>query len=175
MNLNQIKLKFVCNFLILFGFQLTYGAINSKGLSEKENFKTVQRQIGGQAGSGFSIINVQKVQSKNGKVERLIFEIGTKDGFILKGKPGYFNVQNQVKSNQIVVDFSQMFQSKVNEDFLRGIIKDSKVIKSAKLTQDPQDKTLSMVLKLKAPVKMRTLQVEGKKKTALVVIDMIQK
>ena len=141
----------------------------------RENFKTVQRQIGGQAGAGFSLLNLQKIQAKNGKAERLVFEVGTKEGQTLKGLPGYFNAQNQVGPNRIVIDFSQMFGSKVDENFIKGILKDSKLVKSVKVTTDPQDKTVSMTLDLNSAVKMKTMQVAGKKQTAMVVLDIIKR
>ena len=142
---------------------------------QPSTFQTVQRQIGGQAGSGFTLLGMQKVQSKDGKIERLVFEVGTKEGQPLKGLPGYFNAQNQVKPNRITIDFSQMMVSKVDERFVRGILKDSRFVKGVKVTEDPLDKTLSMTLDLNSEVKMRTMQIAGKKQTAKVVLDIIRR
>ncbi len=137
--------------------------------------QTIQRQIGGQAGAGFMLLNLQKVQAKNGKVERLIFEVGTKEGQALKGLPGYFNAQNQIKPNRIVIDFAQMTGSRIDENFIRSLLKDSNLIKNAKVTEDPQDGTLSLTLDLNSEVRMKTLQVAGKKQTAKVVLDIIKR
>jgi hypothetical protein len=162
-------------FSILILSQLSQAAIPAPKPSTLESFQTVQRQIGGQAGAGFSLLNLQKIQAKNGKAERLIFEVGTKDGRPLLGLPGYFNVQNQINPNRIVLDFSQMLESKVNENFIKGILKDSKLIRAVKVTSDPQDKTLSMTLDLNTIVKMKAVQVAGKKQTAKVVLDIIKR
>lgn len=143
--------------------------------TSRENFKTVQRQIGGQAGAGFSLLNMQKIQAKNGKAERIIFEVGTKEGQALKGLPGYFNAQNQIGPNRIIIDFSQMFGSKVDESFIKGILKDSKLVRSVRVTSDPQDKTVSLTLDLNSAVKMKTLQVAGKNQTAKIVLDIIKR
>ncbi len=150
-------------------------AVPLKKESTLQSFKTVQRQIGGQAGAGFSLLNLSKIQAKNGKAERLIFEVGTKEGNILIGKPGYFNAQNQIHPNRIVLDFSQMMQSKVDEKFIRGILKDSKLVKNVKVISDPQDRTLSMTLDLNTAVKIKIVQVAGKKQTAKVVLDIIKR
>ena len=165
--------KILFSILVFSGF--AQAALPPQKPSTLESFQTVQRQIGGQAGAGFSLLNLQKIQAKNGKAERLVFEVGTKEGQILKGLPGYFNAQNQIRPNRIVLDFSQMLESKVNEKFIKGILKDSKLIKSVKVSSDPQDKTLSMTLDLNSAVKMKTVQVPGKKQTAKVVVDIIQR
>ncbi len=160
------------SFLFSFGSQ---AAVPQQKSSTLESFKTVQRQIGGQAGAGFSLLNLQKIQAKNGKAERLIFEVGTKDGRALLGLPGYFNAQNQVRPNRIVIDFSQMMQSRIDESFIRGILKDSNFVKAVKVTSDPQDKTLSLTLDLNTTVKIKTVQVAGKKQTSKVVLDIIKR
>lgn len=153
----------------------SYAAVSPKKPSTVQNFKTVQRQIGGQAGAGFSLLNLQKIQAKNKKAERLIFEVGTKEGRLLVGLPGYFNAQNQIGPNRIVIDFSQMMESKVNENFIKGLLKDSQFIRAVKVTSDPHDKTLSLTLDLNTNVKIKTLQVAGKKETAKVVLDIIKR
>ena len=165
--------KILLSSLILSGF--VNAAVPPQKQSTLQSFKTVQRQIGGQAGAGFSLLNLQKIQAKNGKAERLIFEVGTKDGLPLKGLPGYFNAQNQIHPNRIVIDFSQMLKSKVDENFIRGILKDSKLVKNVKVVSDPQDRTLSMTLDLNTTVKIKTVQVAGKKQTAKVVLDIIKR
>lgn len=172
--MTKILRCFIFSALILLSFT-SFSAVPPRKPSTLKSFQTVQRQIGGQAGAGFSLLNLRKIQSKNGKAERLIFEVGTKDGQALKGLPGYFNAQNQVRPNRIILDFSQMMESKVNERFIRGILKDSKFVKKVKVTSDPQDKTLSMTLDLNTAVKMKTVQVAGKKQTAKVVLDIIKR
>jgi hypothetical protein len=165
--------KILLSILVFSSF--THAALPPKKTSTLESFQTVQRQIGGQAGAGFSLLNLQKIQAKNGNAERLIFEVGTKEGQALKGLPGYYNAQNQVRPNRIVLDFSQMFESKVNERFIKGILKDSKLVRDVKVTSDPLDKTLSMTLDLNSTVKMKTVQVAGKKQTAKIVVDIIKR
>lgn len=141
----------------------------------QSTFKTIQRQIGGQAGVGFSLLNLQTIIAKNGKAERLIFEVGTLEGQPLKGLPGYFNIQNQINPNRIVVDFSQMSASRIDEKYILGVLGKSPLIKTAKVTTDPVDRSLSLTIDLRAPVKMKAVQVPGKKQTAKVVLDIVKR
>lgn len=132
-----------------------------------------QRQIGGQAGTGFSLLKVQRLASPKKGIERLVFFIGTKEGFSLKGLPGYFNAQNQGK--EIVLDFAQMPVSKLTEKSLREILRGSLFIKGSKMTQDPLDQTLTMKLFLNKEIKMKVIQVKGQKETARLVVDILRK
>lgn len=132
-----------------------------------------ERQIGGQAGSGFSLLNVQKIQSKDGRIERLVLSIGTREGRPLKGFPGYFNAQNQ--TGRLTLDLAQVFYSKIDEKVLRAVLTDSKFIKNAHLIQDPLDQTLTLAMDLKSPVRMKTVQVKGQKETARILVDIIKK
>lgn len=134
---------------------------------------STQRQIGGQAGAGFSLMNLQRIEAPSKKHERLIFSIGTREGRLLKGAPGYFNAQNA--KNKITIDFAQMPYSRIDEAGIKKILKNSNLIRSVKVSQDPMDKTLTMMFDLKAPVKMKTLQVKGEKQTARIVLDIIKK
>ncbi len=133
----------------------------------------MERQIGGMAGPGFSLLNLTRKEAKSGKTERLVFSIGDRDGNTLKGRPGYFNAQNQ--GRRIVLDFSQMAYSRLSEDTVRDLMKGSKLVKSVKMMKDPHDQTLTVVLDFKSPVKMRTLQVKGEKQTAQVILDIMKR
>lgn len=135
----------------------------------KAQSKTAQRQIGGVAGAGFSLLNVHKISNKSGKTERLIFSIGNKEGQGITGVPGYFNVQNQ--NQRITLDFAQMPVSKLNEQAIRQVLKGSKYVRGARMIQDPADQTLTLILDTTEPVKIKTLQVKGQKQTARVVLD----
>ena len=132
-----------------------------------------QRQIGGQAGSGFSLLRVKKLSSPKKNIERLVFYVGTKEGYRLQGLPGYFNALNSGK--EIVIDFAQMPMSKMSENSLKEILKDSTFIKSSRITQDPIDSTLTLRLELRQQAKMKIIQIKGKNETARLVVDLIKK
>lgn len=150
---------------------LSTGAV-TKQLNVKAQSAAPQRQIGGVAGPGFSLINMHKISNKSGKSERLIFSIGNQEGQGITGAPGYFNVQNQNK--RITLDFAQMPTSKLNEKAIRQILKDSKFVREVRVLQDPVDRTLTLILDTNQPVKIKTLQVKGQKQTARVVLDIFK-
>lgn len=127
---------------------------------------------GGIAGNGFSMLKMQLIAMPNAKMERYIFEVGDLKGRKIKGLPGFYHVQLVKSPPQIVIDFSQMPVSKVFENDLTQTIKKSVLISSGKLVSDPIDKTLTMVLKLKKPGKMKVMQVKGEKDTSKLVVDL---
>jgi len=151
---------------ILMTFQLMAAIPAQKPVS-------MQRQIGGQAGSGFSLLKIQRSANEKEGIERLVFYIGTKEGYLLKGLPGYFNVQN--KGQKITIDFAQMPLSKINEKLLKEILKSSDLITGSKILKDPIDQTLTLTLNLKQKSKMKIIQVKGGKETARLVLDIIKK
>ena len=132
-----------------------------------------QRQIGGQAGIGFSLLKIQRLTQEKIGQERIVFHIGTKEGYFLKGAPGYFNAQN--KNKQIVLDFAQMPSSKLSEKSIQEIFKNSPLVKSTQLIKDPLDQSLSVVIHLHQPAKMKVTPIKGEKQTARLVLDIIKK
>lgn len=127
---------------------------------------------GGIAGNGFSMLKMQLVSMPNVKMERYIFDIGDLRGKKIKGLPGFYHVQLVKNPPQIVIDFSQMPVSRVFENDLTKTIKKSVLVSSGKLISDPTDKTLTMVLNLKKPGKMKVMQVKGEKDTSKLVVDL---
>jgi hypothetical protein len=132
-----------------------------------------QRHIGGQAGAGFSLLKVKKLSSPKKNIERLVFYVGTKEGFRLRGLPGYFNAVNSGK--EIVIDFAQMPTSKMTDDSLKEILKSSLFIKNGRITQDPIDSTLTLKMELRRKAKMKIIQIKGNKETARIVVDLLNK
>lgn len=127
---------------------------------------------GGVAGNGFSMLKMQLVSMPNVKMERYIFDIGDLRGQKIKGLPGFYHVQLVKNPPQLVVDFSQMPVSRVFENDLTKTIKKSVLVSSGKLISDPTDKTLTMILKLRKPGKMKVMQVKGEKDTSKLVVDL---
>lgn len=127
---------------------------------------------GGVAGNGFSMLKMQLVAMPNAKMERFIFDIGDLKGQKIKGLPGFYHIQLVKNPPQMVIDFSQMPVSRVFENDLTKTIKKSVLVSSGKLVSDPTDKTLTMVLNLKKPGKMKVMQVNGQKETSKLVVDL---
>lgn len=66
---------------------------------------------------------------------------------------------------------SQLRSANVTEQKLTEMFKNSAYVARTEFTLDPEDKTGSMVLHLKRPVKMEVFQLHAKNKPSRVVID----
>lgn len=130
-------------------------------------------KTGGLAGTGFSLLDLKSDFNRQAGTERLLIDVGDIDGRPQKGLPGYFQVELQNNSKRIVIDFAQMPGSHLEARQLQEKLKKSMFIKSAKLLADPSDSTLSLVLDLKKPAKLKVFQVPGEKTTSKVVLDLM--
>ena len=127
---------------------------------------------GGIAGTGFSMLKMQLIAMPQAKLERFIFDVGDIRGKKIKGLPGFYHVQLVKNPPQMIIDFSQMPVSRVFDSDLTQTIKKSVIVSSGKLVSDPIDKTLTMVLNLRKPGKMKVMQVKGEKDTSKLVVDL---
>ena len=134
----------------------------------KEGTKT-----GGVAGTGFTLLDIKSNFNRTAQIERLLFDVGDIDGHFIKGLPGYFQVELRNNSKTVIIDFAQMPASKVALDKVQEKFKDSLYVKKAKLLADPSDDTLTLVLDLKKPAKLKVFQVPGEKTTSKVVLDLM--
>lgn len=127
---------------------------------------------GGVAGIGFSMLKMQLIAMPKANVERYIFDIGDLKGQKIKGLPGFYHVQLVKTPPQMIIDFSQMPVSRIFENDLTRTLKKSVLVSNGKLVSDPIDKSLTMVLNLKKPGKMKVMQVKGEKETSKLVVDL---
>lgn len=129
--------------------------------------------VGGEAGSGFSLLNIKKELSASGSVERLVIDVGDLNGKPNFGLPSYYHAQLMKDPARLVLDFSQMPISLLSEKQLIEKLKDSKFVRRAQMTLDPEDQTLSMILDLKPSTRIRLLQIKGVNKTSQLVVDFL--
>ncbi len=127
---------------------------------------------GGIAGTGFSLMNLKTMTNLQTRSERLMFDVGDIDGHPMKGLPGYFNVELKNNAKRIVVDFSQMPTTLMDSKALSERLKKSTYVQSVKMLSDPSDHTLSLIMELKKPVKLKVFQVPGQKSTSKLVLDL---
>lgn len=128
---------------------------------------------GGLAGSGFTLMDIRKTADKGKRVERIVFDVGDQNGGKIKGWPGYFHAELKNKPQRLILTFSQMPNSLVNDVALNHRLKDSLAIKKTALSLDPVDSSLNLTMDLKQNTKVRVYQVAGKKTTSKVVIDLL--
>lgn len=130
-------------------------------------------QIGGVAGSGFTLLDLRVTRDVHKKIERIVMDMGDMNGEPIKGLPGYFHVELRDHPQKLVIDLAQTPHSKVDERMLAAAFKKSLAVKKTAITVDPVDNTLTISLDLKKHTKARVFQVAGQKQTSKVVVDLI--
>lgn len=129
--------------------------------------------VGGEAGDGFSLLDVKREIAKSGLAERMTIDVGDIRGKPNFGAPSYYHAQLMKDPARLILDFSQMPMSFLSEKQLAAKLKDSKFVRRVQMTLDPEDQTLSMILDLKPETRIRVLQVKGEKKTSQLLVDFL--
>lgn len=161
---------------LVFAFQ-SQAALPKKNLAMKkpQNVLSNSGSIrGGQAGLGFSLLDLRKTASAKTKIERLVIDVGDRVYQRQQGPVGYFNVELRNGGQQVVIDFSQVLNSKFTEAQLKKKLASSRYIKSSEMIFESEGQTTSLVLNLKQKAQVRVQPVNGKgKQTARLVLDLI--
>lgn len=72
----------------------------------------------------------------------------------LQKKMSYFHIHMDAKNSQIVIDLSDVQKTALSEAALKAQLKDSPNIESLRLLVDPEDRSTSLRLQLRQPVKL---------------------
>lgn len=128
---------------------------------------------GGQAGRGFSLLDVKSVASIAKKTERVVIDVGDPQMQKLRGSLGYYNVE--LKDNRkLVISFSQTLNTKFTERDLETKFKKSLFVQSSKMYFDPLGQSMVVEMNLKKPALVRVLAVRGAKETGKLVFDLAE-
>lgn len=161
---------------LLFAFQ-SHGAVAKKNLAMKKPQNVLRDSgslRGGQAGLGFSLLDLRKTASAKTKVERLVIDVGNPAYQAQLGPIGYYNVELRNGGKQIVVDFAQVLNAKFSEAQLKRKLASSKYIQSSEMLFESESQTMSLVLNLKQKANVRVQPINGKgKQTARLVLDLV--
>ncbi|MGZ3770887.1 MAG: hypothetical protein ACXVCP_12235 [Bdellovibrio sp.] len=129
--------------------------------------------FGGLAGNGFTLMDVRRTADKSKKIERIVMDVGDRNGAALRGWPGYYFVELKKNPQRLVIDFAQMPNSNIDQKQLAMKLKNSFAVTNTTLSLDPLDSSLNLTMDLKKNTKVRVYQVAGKKSTSKVVVDLI--
>lgn len=132
--------------------------------------------IGGKVGADVSLINIKRKPSRDGRKERVLIEMGNKEGLPLTHNKeiGYFHAQIQELPYRLIIDFSQMEKSSLNEDYVSNLFKNSLFIKNISLTSDPENNSTNLTFIFNSPIKIEFFLSPNKKKR-LIVVDVVKK
>lgn len=161
---------------LLFNFQ-GQAALPKKAMTMKKPQNVLRDSgsvRGGQAGLGFSLLDLRKTASAKSKIERLVIDVGDRAYQKQTGSVGYFNVELRNGGKQVVVDFAQVLNAKFSEGDLKKKLASSNYIKSSEMIFESEGQTTSLVLNLKQKAQVRVQPVNGKgKQTARLVLDLM--
>lgn len=129
--------------------------------------------VGGVAGDGFSLLDIKKEILAAGSIERLIIEVGDYRGRPNLGPTAYYHAQLMKDPSRLVIDFSQMTLSLIDQKQLSERLQNSKFVHRVQMTKDSSDQTISMIFDLKVNTRARVIQVKGMKKTSKLVVDFL--
>jgi len=127
---------------------------------------------GGRAGMGSSLLNVRRTYSQRAAIERVIVDLGDQDMRPTGKKMPYFQASVDAKANRVIVDLAQLQMSRVTETQLKKLFRSSPYVASVEYSVDPADKTGSIILNLKRPMKLEVFQLLAAKKPSRVVLDL---
>lgn len=126
---------------------------------------------GGQAGVGYSLMDIRRFYSGKDRIERLIFEMGNERGQPSKNL-GYFQVNLNKNLRRIDVDLSQMRGAALDQKKIADLFKASPFVQNVKMNYDPEDRAILMQVFLKQNVEMEVFQIPAQNKFSRIAIDM---
>lgn len=159
--------------LVFAGFAVSAATPYKRSLSQKSNAYLRDGVFtGGKANEGTSLLGVRRAYSAKANLERVIVDLGDREAKPAGRNPGYFQVSLDAPNNRVVMDLTQLRLSKVTEGQLQNLFRNSPYVKSTALTLDPEDKTATMVLNLKRPMRLEVFQLLDQRKPGRVVMDL---
>lgn len=129
--------------------------------------------FGGVAGSGFTLMDLRRTADVKKKIERIVIDVGDREGGTLRGRPGYYYAELKKNPQRLVIDFAQMPNAKIDQTGIASRLKGSLAVTKSSMSLDPVDSSLNLTLDLKKNTKVRVYQVSGNKTTSKVVIDLL--
>lgn len=157
------------------GYSITIqAAIDHQAAFKKQNlYLTHGAVIGGVAGRGFSLLGLERKLGKKTGMERILIKIGDESGVPVMGISSYFHIEIDEKKNRIAVELSQMQRSLRTENELKQQIGDSHYVSLEQVIYDPQEKSTSLVFKMKQPLKVEVFSPQKVQVTGRIVLDLL--
>lgn len=128
--------------------------------------------FGGLAGTGFTLTDLRRTADPKKKIERIVIDVGDLQGAPIKGWPGFYHAELKKNPGRLVIDFSQMPNSLIDQRALAAKMSGSLGVLKTSMSMDPMDSSLNLTMDLKKNTKVKVYQVSGKSSTSKVVIDL---
>lgn len=127
---------------------------------------------GGVATPRISIRDFRFIKSQKTAAERLIFEFGDKEFKPLLSGPGYYQIQLKNNPTQVVVNFSQTLNNKIDPLVLMQRLKKSSYVKNVRVEFDRSNQSMNFIFDLKSMVSVRASSVKEAKQAGRLFLDM---
>lgn len=164
----------ILGLLLCFGFTAQASIPSLQAITKKSDRYVVDGLVrGGEAAKAFSFRDLRWAYGQQKKIERLIFEFGDVKGESIKHRPGYFQANIDGKNQRILIEFSQVVGSALNQTELQKRIKKSPYIKSVKMIFDPEDSSLTISLSLKQKIKAEVFELPTKSMGGRLALDLV--
>jgi hypothetical protein len=128
--------------------------------------------IGGEAGKGFSLLNVRRYFSKKVQTERIVLDLGDLEGHPLTDKVSYFSASLEKAPSRLVLDLAQVQTSGIDEPTLRKLLRASPLVQDVTFIYDPEDQTTSLVLQILPDLEAEIFTMASSKKPSRIVVDL---
>jgi hypothetical protein len=127
--------------------------------------------VGGRSGTGFTLLDVRRSFDKKSQGERIVLDWGDDKARPLKGRIGFFHVGIDKRNRRMVVDLSQVTQSRLDEAAVTGKFKNSPLVKRAQMVFDPIEGSTQLILDFKSQMAVEAFYLIGEKDPTRLVLD----
>jgi hypothetical protein len=130
---------------------------------------------GGQFNGFYSLVDLRSSYSSKLKIERLVIDFGEANFDKLVGPVGYYQVEVKQNPPRLILNFPKALNTKFEARDLAAKLRNSPYIKNARIDFDRISQAMYLTMDLKKPVIVRAIPVEGKRDSAKLVVDLIDK
>ena len=159
----------------VFSFNSVFAAVPvTKATTEKTGqYVAAGVIVGGQHQADLSLLSVRKSFDKKNSTERIVLDIVASDGKTPVLRPGFFHLAIQQQPARIVIDLENTTRSIVSASDLAKVFSNSHFFQRPALITSSNDKTVTLELALKVPVKLDVFELSATDKPARIVVDAI--
>jgi len=145
--------------------------IHRAGTEKTENYVSDGVIVGGQHQDGLALRTVRESFTKQSSVERVVLDVSSSGGKTNPTRPGFFHLAIQTTPLRIVIDLEDTNTSMISAQDLTRVFKHSHYFQKPVLITSQEDKTVTLELTLKQPLKFEVFELGSSDKPARIVID----
>jgi hypothetical protein len=118
-----------------------------------------------------SLLGIRRILSQNTGIDRWIIDLGDAVGAPLAERPSYFHIAVDREQKRVVIDLQNVASSKLDEDQIRAILKQSPYVRGADLRVDGAKRMTHLTVFLKQEVEVEAFELPAKEKGGRIAMD----